>query len=447
MCSSDLLIVGDKLFALTGANAYENRPASVRVLGQQSQDLTLGLLSLGDAAIVGHSRRGNTLWVLQKSPDAYRDETILVTNSVVEKSDVPGGALKTNVVVTKETRSIRIAGPGFLTAVDLSKLPSLSVRGQAKFQFHDDYWGASLDALWPDEGTLVWTEAGVSYWGPVFYDAMPGASGGAAMPALGGGINRSFWWGGTTTRTLIPFDVRDPVTPKPGTILILNGANEPHPTASQPLTEVNFWRSFSRAFVGGGRILVSHQNSWYHPGTGFWKPDPANPDNKYGQWSWSEEPRSEFAHYLDVITFPTPATPSLQPAIGFPGVLQGAALEGALLYSERSSVAITQGAKPGLDVLAFDGDKVSLAAGFDLFKVKRNFQREASYDVDSYGGALRARYEMTENLRHTLRVFARSETIENVSSNASRFIREQQGTYNTFGPGQDLLYEIGRAHV
>ena len=84
------------------------------------------------------------------------------------------------------------------------------------------------------------------------------------------------------------------------------------------------------------------------------------------QWSWSEEPRSEFAHYLDVITFPTPATPSLQPAIGFPGVLQGAALEGALLYSERSSVAITQGAKPGLDVLAFDGDKVSLAAGFDL---------------------------------------------------------------------------------
>lgn len=83
----------------------------------------------------------------------------------------------------------------------------------------------------------------------------------------------------------------------------------------------------------------------------------------------------------------------------------------------------------------------NLAAGFDLFKLKRNFQRESSYDVDSYGGAVRARYEMTENLRHTVRFFARSDTIENISSNASRFIREQQGTYITLGPGQDLLYD------
>lgn len=83
----------------------------------------------------------------------------------------------------------------------------------------------------------------------------------------------------------------------------------------------------------------------------------------------------------------------------------------------------------------------NVAAGLDLFKVNRNFQREASYDVDSYGGTVRARYEMSENLRHTVRVFARSETIQNVSSNASRFIREQVGTYRTYGPGQDLLYD------
>lgn len=83
----------------------------------------------------------------------------------------------------------------------------------------------------------------------------------------------------------------------------------------------------------------------------------------------------------------------------------------------------------------------NVAAGLDLFKVNRNFQREASYDVDSYGGTVRARYEMSENLRHTVRVFARSETIQNVSSNASRFIREQVGTYNTYGPGHDLIYD------
>lgn len=83
----------------------------------------------------------------------------------------------------------------------------------------------------------------------------------------------------------------------------------------------------------------------------------------------------------------------------------------------------------------------NVAAGLDLFKVNRNFQREASYDVDSYGGTVRARYEMSENLRHTVRVFARSETIQNVSSNASRFIREQVGTFNTYGPGHDLIYD------
>jgi len=83
----------------------------------------------------------------------------------------------------------------------------------------------------------------------------------------------------------------------------------------------------------------------------------------------------------------------------------------------------------------------NVAAGLDLFKLNRNFQREASYDVDSYGGTVRARYEMSENLRHTVRVFARSETIQNVSSNASRFIREQVGTYRTYGPGHDLLYD------
>lgn len=83
----------------------------------------------------------------------------------------------------------------------------------------------------------------------------------------------------------------------------------------------------------------------------------------------------------------------------------------------------------------------NVAAGLDLFKVNRNFQREASYDVDSYGGTVRARYELSENLRHTVRVFARSETIQNVSSNASRFIREQVGTFNTYGPGHDLIYD------
>ncbi len=83
----------------------------------------------------------------------------------------------------------------------------------------------------------------------------------------------------------------------------------------------------------------------------------------------------------------------------------------------------------------------NVAAGFDLFRLKRDFQREASYDVDSYGGTVRARYELSDNIRHTLRFTGRSDTIENVSSNASRFIKEQVGTFTTIGPGHDITYD------
>jgi outer membrane protein insertion porin family len=82
-----------------------------------------------------------------------------------------------------------------------------------------------------------------------------------------------------------------------------------------------------------------------------------------------------------------------------------------------------------------------VAAGFDLFRLRRDFQSEASYDVDSIGGSVRARYQVSEFLRHTIRFSVRQDQIENVSGNASRFIREQQGTFLTMGPGHDLLYD------
>jgi outer membrane protein insertion porin family len=82
-----------------------------------------------------------------------------------------------------------------------------------------------------------------------------------------------------------------------------------------------------------------------------------------------------------------------------------------------------------------------IAAGFDLFRLRRDFQSEASYDVDSIGGSVRARYQVSEFLRHTVRFSVRQDQIENVSGNASRFIREQQGSFLTMGPGHDLLYD------
>lgn len=83
----------------------------------------------------------------------------------------------------------------------------------------------------------------------------------------------------------------------------------------------------------------------------------------------------------------------------------------------------------------------NVAAGFDAFKIQRDFQRESSYDQDSLGFTLRGSYQITELLRQTLRYTLRSDDISDVDVNASRFIREQEGKTVSSIIGQELLYD------
>ncbi|HEY2539435.1 MAG TPA: outer membrane protein assembly factor BamA, partial [Stellaceae bacterium] len=89
----------------------------------------------------------------------------------------------------------------------------------------------------------------------------------------------------------------------------------------------------------------------------------------------------------------------------------------------------------------------NIAAGFDAFEIKTSPTASffggitPPYQQFSYGGALRAGYQITENLRQTLRYTARSDTIENIQSDASLFIALQQGTHLTSAIGQVLLYD------
>ena len=89
----------------------------------------------------------------------------------------------------------------------------------------------------------------------------------------------------------------------------------------------------------------------------------------------------------------------------------------------------------------------NIAAGFDLFEIKTspttNFFTGITppYQQFSYGGALRAGYQITDNLRQTLKYTARSDTIENIQSDASLFIALQAGTHVTSAIGQVLLYD------
>jgi outer membrane protein insertion porin family len=89
----------------------------------------------------------------------------------------------------------------------------------------------------------------------------------------------------------------------------------------------------------------------------------------------------------------------------------------------------------------------NVAAGFDLFEVKTSptasfFSGVApTYQQFSYGGSLRAGYQLTENLRQTLKYTARSDEITDVQSDASLFIALQEGTHLTSSIGQVLLYD------
>jgi outer membrane protein insertion porin family len=89
----------------------------------------------------------------------------------------------------------------------------------------------------------------------------------------------------------------------------------------------------------------------------------------------------------------------------------------------------------------------NVAAGFDLFEIKTSPTASffsgvtPAYQQFSYGGSLRAGYQLTENLRQTLKYTARSDDITDVQSDASLFIALQQGTHLTSEIGQVLLYD------
>ena len=82
-----------------------------------------------------------------------------------------------------------------------------------------------------------------------------------------------------------------------------------------------------------------------------------------------------------------------------------------------------------------------LSAGFDVFNTRRDFQRQASFDKEELGFALRSGYQITTELRQSWRYTLRRDEIKNVGSDASLFVKEQAGKATTSLIGQSLLYD------
>ncbi len=82
-----------------------------------------------------------------------------------------------------------------------------------------------------------------------------------------------------------------------------------------------------------------------------------------------------------------------------------------------------------------------LSAGFDIFHVIRDNQTQSSYDQTDTGFSLRAGFPLSEEMRQRLSYTLQKTDISNVSTLASRFIREQEGESITSMVGQEISYD------
>lgn len=82
-----------------------------------------------------------------------------------------------------------------------------------------------------------------------------------------------------------------------------------------------------------------------------------------------------------------------------------------------------------------------IAAGFDIFRQRRDRRDESSFNSDSRGFSPRASYPLTEYLTHSVRYSLRSDDITNIDVDASRFIKDQAGVTVTSLVGQSFIYD------
>jgi len=83
----------------------------------------------------------------------------------------------------------------------------------------------------------------------------------------------------------------------------------------------------------------------------------------------------------------------------------------------------------------------NLRAGFDLFRIEREFSDESSFDSRTTGGRLRMGYEITDFLSQNWFYALRQEEVNDIDSSTSPFIRQESGERTVSAIGQELMYD------
>jgi outer membrane protein insertion porin family len=82
-----------------------------------------------------------------------------------------------------------------------------------------------------------------------------------------------------------------------------------------------------------------------------------------------------------------------------------------------------------------------LRAGFDVFRKTRDLTNESSLERSSTGGGLRMGYNISEKLSQSFNYQISHDVIENIASDASLAVREQEGSSVKSEIGQSLVYD------
>jgi hypothetical protein len=309
-----LFAVGDSLIELSGSTGWwgYQTPPAVRVTPLHRHDQILNEVALDNLPVVGASLNDGRLYVAQ-SPSYWYPVPL----------DGPGGPA---------------GGPAtnppnfFLTILDASHLPNLSILGQVSVAVDTPGWGGAWNPVWPKPDVLVWAGGGGSYWWwlPI---AVPGGVAPTGPTGIAGGVVWP-WWGGGGGQ-LLAFDVSNPASPN---------------FDSEVNLATNNWWSFSQPLSSGTRVYLSHNESEVL----------TNADNPNGLWLELSE--------LDVIDYADPISPTVRKPVNIPGTLQGLAGEGELLYTvgvHWDTNQVTDWTQ-WLDASAYDGVAAHLVASLAL---------------------------------------------------------------------------------
>ncbi len=84
---------------------------------------------------------------------------------------------------------------------------------------------------------------------------------------------------------------------------------------------------------------------------------------------------------------------------------------------------------------------LEMAAGFDLFRTKRDYQREGGYDFISTGAVVRNGYKLSERVDQQLRYTLRNDDITNLAVGVSPIVQDAAGSVLQSSVGQTLLFD------